>query len=228
MFVKNKDGTLWLCIDHIQLSKVTEKNQYPFPRMDDLFDQMKGEKVFSKFDLRSGYQQVRIKDEDVHKTTFKARYGSYEFVVVPFGFTNAPAMLMCLGNNVFSRCLDKCVIVFLDDTLTYSNNEEELVEKLSLILKLLRNHKLYAKLSRCDFYEDRIHYLGHIISDKGIYVDPENIEAIMSCPSPRKMTDVRPFVGLAGHCRKFIEEYFVGKVEPIYRLRRPACELVVP
>ena len=132
------------------------KNKYPFPRIDDLFDQMRGAKVFSKIDLRSGYYQVRIKDEDIHKKTFRTRYGHYEFVVVPFGLTNAPTTFMCLMNSVFSRYLYKFGLVFLDDILVYSKNEEEHEEHFRLTLQLLREHQLYAKLRKCDFYRDRI------------------------------------------------------------------------
>ena len=138
--MKKKDGTLRLCIDYRQLNKVTMKNKYHFPRSDDLLDQMRGARVFSKIDLRSGYHHVRIKDEDIHKTTFRTRYGHYEFVVVPFGLINAPATFMCLMNNVFSRYLDKFVLVFLDEILVYSKNEEEHEEHLRLTLKLLREH----------------------------------------------------------------------------------------
>ena len=127
------------------------------------FYQMRGAKVFSKSELRSGYHQVRIKDGDIHKTTFRTRYGHYEFVVVPFGLTNALATFMCLMNSVFSKYLDKFVLVFLDDIFIYSKNEEEHGEHLRMVLQLLRDHKLNAKLSKCDFYEDKIHYLGHII-----------------------------------------------------------------
>ena len=123
--MKKKDGTRRLCIDYRKLSKVTMKNKYPLPQIDDLFDQMRGAKVFSKVDLNSGYHQVRIKDEDIHKKTFRTRYGNYEFVVVPFGLTNAPAAFMCLMNNAFSRYLDKFVIAFLGDILSYSKNEED-------------------------------------------------------------------------------------------------------
>ena len=121
------------------------------------FYQIRGARVFSKIDLRSGYHQVRIKDEDIHKTAFRTRYGHYEFIVVPFGLTNAPATFMCLMNSVFSRHFDKFVLVFLDDILIYSKNEEEHEEHLRLTFQLLREHKLYAKLNKCDFYKDRIH-----------------------------------------------------------------------
>ena len=139
-FVKKKHGTLRLCIDYRQLNKVTMNNKYPLPIIDDLFDQNKGAKVFSKIDLRSGYHQVRIKDEDIHKTAFRTRYGNYEFVVVPFGLKNAPATFMCLMNSVFSRYLDKFVLVFLDDIIVYSKNEEELEDHLRLTLQVLRGH----------------------------------------------------------------------------------------
>ena len=149
---------------------------------------MRGENIFSKIDLRSGYHHVRIKEEDIHKTTFRTRYGHYEFVVVPFSLTNAPATFMCLMNSVFSKYLDKFVLVFLDDILIYSKNEEEHEKHLRMALKFPREHKLYAKLRKCDFYKDKIRYLGHIISNKGIYVDPEKIEDIMNWPTPRHVT----------------------------------------
>jgi hypothetical protein len=196
LFVKKKDGTLRLCIDFRQLNKVTIKNKYPFPRIDDLFDQLKGARIFSKIDLRSGYHQVRIKEEDINKTTFRTRYGHYEFMVVPFGLSNAPTIFMCLMNGVFREYLDKFVIVFLDDILIYSKSEEEHEKHLRMVLQVLREHKLYAKLSKCIFYQKKIHYLGHIISVEGITVDPEKIEAIRGWPMPRNVTEVRSFMGL--------------------------------
>jgi hypothetical protein len=152
LFVKKKDGTLRLCIDFRQLNKYTINNKYPLPQIDDLFDQLRGEKIFSKIDLRVGYHQVRIKKEDIHKTTFRTRYGNYEFVVVPFGLTNAPAVFMYLMNDIFRNYLDKFVIVFLDDILIYSKFEEEHENHLILVLQVLRENQLYAKLSKCSFY----------------------------------------------------------------------------
>ena len=152
LFVRKKDGTLRLCIDFRQLNKATVKNRYPLPRIDDLFDQLRGAKILSKIDLRLGYHQVRIKEEDISKTTFKTRYGHYEFTVVPFGLINALATFMCLMNGVFRKYLDKFVIVFLDDILIYSKSEEEHEEHLRIVLQVLRENQLYAKLTKCSFY----------------------------------------------------------------------------
>jgi hypothetical protein len=177
LFVKKKDGTLRLCIDFRQLNKVSVKNKYPLLGIDDLFDQLKDAKLFSKIDLRLGYHQVRIKEEDISKIAFRTRYGHYEFIVVSFGLSNALVVFMCLMNGVFQEYLDKFVIVFLDDILIYSKSEEEHKHHLRMVLQVLREHQLYAKLSKCSFYQKQIHYLGHIISKDGIVVDPENIEA---------------------------------------------------
>ena len=157
------------------MNKVTIKNKCPLPKIDDLFDQMRRSKVFSKMDLRSGYLQVRIEDEDVHTTTFKAMYGSYDVAVLSFGFTNEPATSMCLMNNVFSKFLDRLVLVLLDGILIYSKNEEEHVEHLRLNLKFLRKHKLYAGLRNYDFYEDIIYHLGHTILDREISANLEGL-----------------------------------------------------
>ena len=138
LFVKKKDGTLRLCIDFRQLNKYTINNKYPLPKIDDLFDHLRGENIFSKIDLREGYHQVTIKEEDIHKTTFRTRYGHYKFVVVPFGLTNAQTIFMCLMNDMFRNYLDKFVIVFLDDILIYSKSEEEHEHPSILVLQVLR------------------------------------------------------------------------------------------
>jgi hypothetical protein len=204
LFVKKKDGTMRLCIDFRQLNKVTVKNKYPMPRIDDFFDQLKDAKVFSKIDLRSGYHQVRIKDEDISKTTFRTRYGHYEFTVVSFGLSNAPVVFMCLMNGVFRNYLDQFVIVFLDDILVYSKREEEHEQHLRMVLQVLREYQLYAKMSKCSFYQKKIHYLGHIISEEGIDVDLEKVQAIREWTAPRNVAEVRSFMGLAGYYRRFI------------------------
>jgi hypothetical protein len=157
LFVKKKDGTLRLCIDFRQLNKITIKNKYPLLRIDDLFDHLKGARIFSKMDLRSGYHQVRIKEEDINKITFKTRYGHYEFTIVPFGLSNAPTIFMCLMNGVFGDYLEKFVIVLLDDILIYSKSKEEHEQHLRMVLQVLREHKLYAKLSTLIFNQKKIH-----------------------------------------------------------------------
>jgi hypothetical protein len=154
------------------------KKKYHLPSIDDLFDQLKDANIFSKIDLRLGYHQVRIKEEDICKKKFITRYGHYELTMVPFGFSNAQAIFMCLINGVFRNYLDKFVIVFLDDILIYSKFEEEHEQHLRMVLKILREHQLYAKLRKLSFYQRKIHYLSHIISEEGIAVDPEKIKSI--------------------------------------------------
>ena len=164
LFVKKKYGTLRLCIDSGQLNNATIKNKYHFPRIDDLLDQLKGTRIFSKIDLRSIYHKVRINEEYISKMTFRTRYGNFEFVIVPFGLSNSPTIFMFLMNGVFKEYLEKFVIVFLDDILIYYKLKEKHEKRLKLLLKFLRDHKLYAKLSKCIFYQENIHYLGHKIS----------------------------------------------------------------
>jgi hypothetical protein len=153
LFMKKIDGTLRLCIDFKQLNKVTIKNKYPLPRIDDLFDQLRGAHIISKIHLRSGYHHMRIKEEDISKTSFITRYIHYEFIVVPFGLSYATTVFMCLMNGVFRSYLDKFLIVFLDDILICSKFEEEHEQHLRMVLHVLREHKLYAKLSKCSFYQ---------------------------------------------------------------------------
>jgi hypothetical protein len=201
------------------MNKATIKNQYPLPRIDDLFDQMKGATVFSKIDLRSGYHQLWIKEDDVPKTAFKTRFGHYEFFVLPFGLTNAPRVFMSFMNGVFREYLDKFIQVFIDDILIYSRTTKEHDEHLRLVLQCLREHKLYGKLSKCSFYQSRIHYLGHVISDEGIVVDLAKVEAIMEWPAPLNITEVRSFMGLVGYYRWFVEG-FSKIANPITELQK--------
>jgi hypothetical protein len=219
LLVKKKDGMLRLCIDFQQLNKVTLKNKYPLPRIDDLFDQLKDAKIFSKIDLRFGYLQVRINEEDINKTTFRIRYNHYEFTVVLFGLSNAPTVFMCLMNGVFRDYLEKFVIVFLDDILVYSKSEEEHEKHLRMVLQVLREHQLYAKLSKCSFYQRQIHYLGHIILEEGIAVDPEKVEGIREWLMPRNVVEFRSFMGPAGYYMRFI--FGFSKIaHPITSLQR--------
>ena len=180
LFVKKKDGTLRLCIDYRLLNQVTIKNRYLPPRIDDLFDQLKIVAVFSKIDLRSGYHQLKIRAEDVPKTAFSTRYGLYEYLVMSFGLTNAPAFFMYMMNSVFMKELDKFVVVFIDDILVYSKSEKEHEEHLRLVLSRLREHKLYAKFSKCEFWLREVAFLGHILSAKGVAVDPSKVEDVLN------------------------------------------------
>nr|GFA36183.1 putative reverse transcriptase domain-containing protein [Tanacetum cinerariifolium] len=167
LFVKKKDGSFWMCIDYRELNKLTIKNRYPLPRIDELFDQLQGSSVYSKIDLRSGYHQLRVREEYIPKTTFRTRYGHYEFQVMPFGLTNAPAVFMDLMNRVCKPYLDKFVIVFIDDIHIYSNDEKEHEEHLKAILELLKKEELYAKFSKCEFWIPKVQFLGHMIDSKG-------------------------------------------------------------
>ncbi|GKE16790.1 putative reverse transcriptase domain-containing protein [Tanacetum coccineum] len=160
-----------------ELNKLTVKNRYPLPRIDDLFNQLQGSSVYSKIDLRSGYHQLRVRDEDIPKTTFRTRYGHYEFQVMPFGLTTAPAVFMDLMNRVCKPYLDKFVTVFIDDILIYSRKKEEHANHLRIILELLKKEKLYAKFSKCDFWIHIVQFLGHLIDSQGLHVDPAKIKA---------------------------------------------------
>ncbi|GKA57332.1 putative reverse transcriptase domain-containing protein [Tanacetum coccineum] len=171
LFVKKKDGSFQMCIDYRELNKLTVKNRYPLPRIDDLFDQLQGSRVYSKIDLRSGYHQLRVRDEDISKTAFRTRYGHYEFQVMPFGLTNAPAVFMDLMNRVCKPYLDRFVIVFIDDILIYSKSRREHAGHLKLILNLLKKEELYAKFSKCEFWLSMVQFLGHVIDSEGIHVD---------------------------------------------------------
>ena len=193
LFVKKKDGTLRPCIDYRQLNKLTVKNKYLLPRIEDLFDQLKGASIFSKIDLRSGYHQLRIKDVDVHKTAFRTRYGHYEFLVMSFGLTNAPTAFMDLMNRVFLPNVDQLVVVFIDDILVYSKDQENHDTHLRVVLETLRKEQLYAKLSKCEFWLNEVSFLGHIVSKKGILVDPKKIEVVIKWKPPRNVTEVRSF-----------------------------------
>ena len=190
-------------IDYRQINKVIVKHKYLLPRIEDLFDQLKGARVFSNIDLRSGYYQLQVKDVDVSKIAFRTRYDHYEFLVMRFGLTNGLAPFMDLMNMVFHPYLDQFVVVFIDDILVCSNDAQEHEHHLKIVLKTLREKQLFSKLSKCDFWLKEVYFLGHIVSVKGIRVDPAKIEAILSWKPPRNVTEVRSFLGLAGYYKRF-------------------------
>jgi hypothetical protein len=207
LFVHKKDGSQQMCVDYRSLNDVTIKNKYPLPCIDELFDQMRGARVFSKIDLRSGYHQMKIRPCDIPKTAFSTRYGLYEFTVMSFGLTNAPAYFMNLMNKVFMEYLYKFVVVFIDDILIYSKNDSEHEEHLRMVLQKLRDNQLYAKFTKCDLWLDEVHFLGHIISKGGIAVDLAKITAIMDWKTPSIVLEIQSFLGLAGYYRRFIEGF---------------------
>ncbi|KAL0537321.1 hypothetical protein IC582_026298 [Cucumis melo] len=231
LFVKKKDGSMCLCIDYRELNNVTVKNHYPLPRIKDLFDQLQGATVFSKIDLRSGYHQLRIRDSDIPKTAFRSRYGHYEFIMMSFDLTNAPAVFMDLMNKVFKDFLDRFVIVFIDDILVYSKIEVEYEDHLHQVLGTLRANKLYAKFFKCEFWLKKVSFLGHVVSSKGVSIDPAKIEVVTSWPRSSTVNEICSFLGLAGYYRRFVED-FSRIANPLTQLTRkgtpfvwnPACE----
>jgi len=186
---------------------VTIKNRYPLPRIDNLMDQLVGAEVFSKIDLRSGYHHIREKAEDVSNTAFRTRYGHYEYSVMPFGVTNAPGVFVEYINRIFHPYLDQFVVVFIENILVYSKAEEEHAEHLRVVLQVLKEKRLFAKLSKCEFWLREVGFLGHVISKGGIAVDPSNVDAVMQWESPKSVFEVRNFLGLAGYYRRFIKGF---------------------
>ncbi|WVZ51710.1 hypothetical protein U9M48_002825 [Paspalum notatum var. saurae] len=208
LFVEKKDqGGKRLCVDYRPLNAVTVKNKYPLPHIDILFDQLAGAKVFSKIDLQSGYYQIKIREVDIPKTAFSTRYGLYEYLVMSFGLTNAPAFFMYMMNSVFMNELDKFVVVFIDDILIYSKSEKDHEEHLRIVLTQLREHKLYAKFSKCAFWLKEVGFLGHILSEKGVAVDPSKVADVLNWKQPKTVTEIQSFLGLAGYYRRFIKDF---------------------
>ncbi|CAN4085302.1 unnamed protein product [Withania somnifera] len=193
LFVKKKDGSMRMCIDYRRLNKVTVKNKYPFPRIDDLVDRLQGAVVFSKIDLRSGYHRLRIRTEDIPKTAFRTRYGHYEFLVMSFGLTNSPAAFMDLMHRVLKPYLDSFMIVFINDKLVYSHSKSDHERHLVVILRTPREHKLYAKFSK--------------LSKAGVSINPAKIRVVRDWPRPTTISEIHNFVGLAGYYRWFVEGF---------------------
>nr|GEZ22368.1 putative reverse transcriptase domain-containing protein [Tanacetum cinerariifolium] len=205
--LSKKDGSFRMRIDYRELNKLTIKNRYPLPMIDDLFDQLQGSRYLSKIDLRSGYHQLRVCEEYIPRTTFRTRYRHFEFTVMPFGLTNAPALFMDLMNRVGRLYLYKFVIVFIDDILIYSKSKEEHEVHMKLILKLLKKEKLFEKFSKCEFWLQEVHFLGHVVNSEGIHVDPNKIEAVKNMKPPKTPTEIRSFLGLVGYYRRFIASF---------------------
>ncbi|CAI7729085.1 unnamed protein product [Closterium sp. NIES-53] len=219
LFVKKKDGSMRMCIDYRALNKITIKNRYPLPRVEELFDQLGEATIFSKLDLRSGYHQVRVADEDIEKTAFRTRYGHFEFLVLPFGQLNAPATFMSLMHSVFRDFLDRFVIIFIDDILIYIKSLKEHAEHLRQVFIRLREHRLFAKQSKCEFAKPSIPFLGHIISHNQLAMDPSKVQAIREWKEPTSIKEVQAFLDLANYYRKFIR-HFAAITSPLSNLLR--------
>ena len=189
------------------------------PRIDDLFDHLRGARVYSKIDLYTGYKQLRVREADIPKAAFRTRYGHFEFTMMPFGLTNAPTTFMDLMHRVFQPYLDQFVVVFIDDVLIYSKSEEEHEGHLRIILHVLRDHQLYAKFSKCEFWLTEVKFLGHVVLASGVSVDPKKVEAVMSWERLKSVFEIREFLGLARYYKRFIKD-FSQLAAPMTRLTR--------
>ena len=196
-----------MVVDYRLLNAITIKNRYAIPRIDELLDRLHGSKYFTKIDLTSGFHQIRISEPDIHKTAFRTRYGHFEFLVMPFGLTNAPATFQALMQQILQPFVDKFALVYIDDILIYSKSKAEHLQHIHQVLEKLREHKLFAKLSKCDFLTKRVEYLGHIVTPDGIQVDPHKIQSIKDWPVPKDAHDIRSFLGICGYYRRFVEHF---------------------
>ncbi|GJP38085.1 hypothetical protein CLOM_g22530 [Closterium sp. NIES-68] len=204
LFTPKKDGGFRMCIEYHALNRITIKSCYPIPRADDLLDQIRGAKFFSKINLRGGYLQIRVAVEDCHKTAFRTRYGSYEYLVMPFGLTNAPSTFQMTMNGVVRELLDKCVIIYLDDTLIYSRSREQHLQDLDAVFTLLHKNRLITKGSKCDFLKQELEFLGHVVSTEGVKIDPKKIKTILEWKPPTNIKELQSFLGFVNYVRRFI------------------------
>ena len=217
LFVPKKDGGLRLCVDYRGLNAATIKNRYALPLIGETLDQLAGAKIFTQLDLRDAYHRIRIREGDEWKTAFRTCYGHFEYTVMPFGLTNAPATFQAYINKALSDMLDLCVVVYLDDILIYSMNEEDHERNVRMVLDRLRAYNLYCKLSKCAFNVDTVNFLGFVVSPKGIHMEPARVETVEQWPEPTCARDIQVFLGFTNFYRRFVEGYS--------RLTAPLTEL---
>ena len=226
LLVKKKDGSMHMCVDYRGLNDITEKNNFPLPRIDDLHDQLATASYFTKLDLYSGYHQIPIRPGDEPKTAFTSRYGTYEFLVMPFGLTNAPATFQTAMNALFYDWLDVFVIVYLDDILVYSPDVDTYRDHLTKVLTRLRDNKWYCKLKKCAFATTHVEYLGHIISNGTIAIDQSKMDAVRNWRTPMKnLREVQSFLGLVGYYRKFVK-HFSHLARPLHAFAKKDMKFV--
>ncbi|XP_048228355.1 uncharacterized protein LOC125369599 [Ricinus communis] len=219
ILVLKKEGTWRMCMDCRAINQITVKYRHPIPRLDDMLDELHGAILFSKIDLRSDYHQICMKECDEWKTTFKTKYGLYEWLVMPFGLTNAPSTFMRLMNHVLRHFLGKFMVMYFDDILVYSRSLDEHVSHLRQVLQCLRNEQLYVNLSKCVFYSDTTIFLGFIVSRDGLRVDEEKVRAIKEWPTPTTATMVRSFLRSTRFYRRFVRD-FSSIVAPLHELTK--------
>jgi AcrR family transcriptional regulator len=217
LFVPKPDGSLRMCIDYRALNKLTLKNKYPLPRIEDLLDNLSGARYFSSLDLTSGYHQLRLPASDIPKTAFNTHFGKFEWRVLPMGLSKAPAVFQSVMNRLFSKYLNKNVLIYLDDILIFSKTEEEHYAHLSQVLAFLRQCGLKAKMSKCDFFKAELKFMGHIVSSSGMKPDPAKVQVVVDWPVPQTTFEVRSFLGLANYFRKYIRG-FAAMVAPLTNL----------
>ena len=222
LLVQKKDGSWRTCIDYRALNKITVKNRFSIPRIDDILDRLDGASMFSRIDLKSGYHQVRIVPEDIHKTAFRTTFGLYEFLVMPFGLTNAPATFNRMMNRIF-RNHRKFVATFFDDIIIYSKNEDDHKEHLHIVFQELRQNKFIVNGKKSEFFMTEVHYLGHIVSKEGVQMDPDKIKAIMEWPELKNVHDIRSFLGLCSYYRRFVK-WFVVVAGPLHDLTKKTVQ----
>lgn len=207
LLVKKKTGEWRLCVDYRRLNAYTVKNKFPLPIIEELFEELVGAQWFTTLDLRSGFHQIMVTREDQNKTAFQTHSGHFKYKVMPYGLTGAPATFQAIMNHVLAPLLRKCVVVFIDDILIYSKSFEEHVQHVQMVFELLQKHQFKVRLSKCSFAKQQLHYLGHVISYKGVSTNPSKVADVVNWPTPQSVKELRGFLGLAGYYRRFVRNF---------------------